>query len=142
MFNSFVTDRVSAGKDCGWFFNTDLPHSLTYTRDIGETLALIGTDPATQGRTWHTPTADALTARQLIEIAAGPGARAKAMSLNTMRIGALFNSSARESLEMAYQWNKPYVFDGSAFQTAFHLAPTNYRDGIAATLAANKSASR
>ncbi|MDR1998635.1 MAG: NAD-dependent epimerase/dehydratase family protein [Frankiaceae bacterium] len=142
MFNSFVTDRVSAGKDCGWFFNTDLPHSLTYTCDIGEALALIGADPAAQGRTWHIPTADALTARQLIEIAAGPAARVRVMSLNTMRIGALFNSSARESLEMAYQWNKPYVFDGSAFQSAFRLAPTAYRDGIAATLAASQTASR
>jgi hypothetical protein len=33
---------------------------------------------------------------------------------------------------MAYQYTAPYVFDSSAFETTFGIAPTPYRDGIAA----------
>lgn len=134
MINGFVIDAAAAGKNCTWLFDAGLPHSLTFTPDIGEALAILGTDPLGRGKTWHLPTAPALTGQEYVELAAGPGAKAKVMSLGTMRFGALFNTSARETLELAYQFAKPYVFDSSLFESTFSMTATPASEGIAAAL--------
>jgi nucleoside-diphosphate-sugar epimerase len=140
VFNSFALDKIAAGKTATWLFDADQPHSLTYTPDIGDALALIGTTPEARGGTWHVPTAPAQTGRQYIDLAGG---RASVMSATTMRIGALFAPAARETLELAHQYTAPYVFDSTAFETAFGVAPTPVGAGIAATLAgARPSAQR
>ncbi|MDF1489683.1 NAD-dependent epimerase/dehydratase family protein [Tessaracoccus caeni] len=139
MINDFVIDRAAADKRCTWLFDAGLAHSLTYTPDIGEALAILGTDPVALNRTWHLPTAPALTGQEYVEMAAGSDARAKVMSLGTVRFGALFNSSARETLELVYQFAKPYVFDSSLFESTFSLAPTSAADGFAETLAAARN---
>ena len=133
-FNMLAIDKVAAGKPPVWLFDSHQPHSMTYTPDIGEALAVLGTDEQARGRVWHLPTAPALTGAEYLQLATGGGLRHTTMSMTTMRLGALFIAEARESLEMAYQYTAPYVFDSSAFETAFGRAPTPYRDGIAAAL--------
>jgi nucleoside-diphosphate-sugar epimerase len=132
VFNSFVIDKVAEGAAPVWLFDSHKPHSMTYTPDIGEALAVLGTDERARGGVWHLPTAPALTGTEYVEIAAGGAAPHKTMSAATLRLGALFVPAARETLEMAYQYTAPYVFDSSAFETTFGIAPTPYRDGIAA----------
>ena len=139
VFNTFALDRIAAGGDGIWLFDADQPHSLTYTPDIGNALAILGTAAEARGRVWHLPTAPALTGRQYIELAAGPDARTRVMGRTTMRIGALFNRSARETLEMAYQYTAPYVLDSSAFEATFGVAATPAAEGIAAALAAART---
>lgn len=135
VFNTFGLHKIIAGKTGTWLFDADQSHSLTYTPDIGNALAVLGREPAARGRTWHLPTAPALTGRQYMEIAAGPGTRTAVMGTATMRLGALFNSSARETLEMDYQYLRPYLFDSTAFEATFNISPTPTEHGIAATLA-------
>ena len=132
VFNTFAIDNVAAGKAPVWLFDAHQLHSMTYTPDIGEALAVLGTDERARGGVWHLPTAPALTGTEYVEIAAGGAAPHKTMSAATLRLGALFVPAARETLEMAYQYTAPYVFDSSAFETTFGIAPTPYRDGIAA----------
>jgi hypothetical protein len=107
---------------------------MTYTPDIGRALAVLGTDERAHGGTWHLPTAPPLTGDDYLELVAGERFAHKTMSAATMRLGGLFVSAARESLEMAYQYTAPYVFDSSAFETTFGIAATSYRDGITASL--------
>jgi nucleoside-diphosphate-sugar epimerase len=133
-FNTFVIDKVAEGKSPVWLFDPHQPHSMTYTPDIGEALAVLGSDQRARGRVWHLPTAPALTGAEYLELATGGTLARKTMSAATMRMGALFVAEARETLEMAYQYTAPYLFDSSAFQTTFGLVPTPYRDGIAAAL--------
>ena len=133
VFNGFALDRVAAGKPGTWLFDADLPHSLTYTPDIGDALAVLGTAPEARDRTWHLPTAPALTGREYIALAGGT---TTVMGGAMMRVGAVFTSAARETLEMAYQYTAPYVFDSSAFETAFGVTATPVDQGIAATLGA------
>lgn len=135
VFNTFGLDKIVAGKTGTWLFDADQPHSLTYTPDIGDALAVLGREPAARGRTWHLPTAPVLTGRQYLQIAAGPGARTAVMGTTTMRLGALFNPAARETLEMDYQYLRPYLFDSTAFEATFNTAPTPSEEGIAAALA-------
>jgi nucleoside-diphosphate-sugar epimerase len=136
VINSFVLAPAAKGRRCTWLFNPDLPHSLTYTPDLGDALALLGTDPRARGQTWHLPTAPALTGREYVALAAGAGAPLKVMSMGMMRFGALFNAAARETLELAYQFTRPYLFDSSRFETTFGVMPTGAGEGIASTLAA------
>jgi nucleoside-diphosphate-sugar epimerase len=39
----------------------------------------------------------------------------------------------RESYEMLYQSEYPYIFDSNKFNTAFSFQPTSYQDGIKET---------
>ena len=48
----------------------------------------------------------------------------------------LFVPVLRENMEMLYQFEHDYRFDSSKVERAFGLAPTAYREGIAATLKA------
>jgi nucleoside-diphosphate-sugar epimerase len=136
VFNSFALAPIAAGKAATWLFDADQPHSLSYTPDIGRALAVLGTDPEARGRTWHLPTAPALTGRQYVDIASDSSARTKVMGRTMMRIGALFNGSAREALELEYQNSQPYLFDSTLFESTFAMAPTPIATGIAASLAA------
>jgi len=138
-FNTFALAKIAAGKTGTWFFDADQPHSLTYTPDIGEALALLGTHPQGRAEVWHLPTAAALTGREYLSLAGAPGAKINVMSRGTMRVGGLFNAGARESLEMSYQYTAPYLFDSRAFETAFGTPATPVADGIAKTLAALRS---
>lgn len=130
-FNTFALDNVAKGKAPVWLFDSHQPHSMTYTPDIGAALAVLGTDERARGRAWHLPTAPALTGGDYLELATDGKLAHRTMTAATVRVGALFVAEARESLEMAYQYTAPYVFDSSAFESTFGIAPTPYRDGIA-----------
>ena len=134
-FNMFAIDRVIAGRPPIWLFDASQPHSMTYTRDVGAALSVLGTDDRARGRVWHMPTASALTGDQYLALATGDRLPHRTMSTATMRFGSLFSSAARETLEMAYQYTAPYEFDSTAFERTFGVAPTPYADGIAASLA-------
>lgn len=139
VFNMFAIEPVAKGKKGSWTFNANVPHSLTYTPDIGQALATLGTDPRGRSGTWHIPTAPALTGRQCLEILAGPGVGTKVMSQMYMRIGGLFNEAARETLEMAYQYTCPHILDSHLFESTFGVAPTPKEEGIAQTLRAARA---
>jgi nucleoside-diphosphate-sugar epimerase len=55
------------------------------------------------------------------------------ISKGMMFIAGMFNRTIRESMEMVYQSQFPYVFDSSKFQKAFNFQPTSYQDGIKQT---------
>lgn len=133
VFNSFGLSPVAAGNSGTWLFDGDQPHSLTYTPDIGQALAILGSAEQAVGRTWHLPTAPALTGREYLELA-NPQLPAKVMGVTTMRIGALFNSAARETLEMSYQYTAPYAFESRVFSETFGMSATPTKAAIEATL--------
>lgn len=139
VFNSFAIDKIVAGKAPTWLYNADLPHSLTYTPDIGEGLAVLGTAALPSGGVWHLPTSPALTGREYLRIASGADGPFTVMSMGTMRIGAIFLKDARESLELSYQNTEPYVFDSSAFEGEFGVAPTPIEVAIAETVSAARA---
>jgi nucleoside-diphosphate-sugar epimerase len=142
VFNVLAIDKVAAGKSPVWLFDAHQPHSMTYTPDIGAALAVLGTDERARRQVWHLPTGPALTGADYLELLTEGGLHPKAMSATTMRLGALFLAEVRETLEMAYQYTAPYVFDSSAFEATFGMAPTPYRDGIAAALGRAGAAAR
>ena len=131
--NMLILDNLKQGKAAQWPGSADQPHSLTFTPDAGHATAVLGNTPAAFGQTWHVPTAaPALTARQFAEQAAsryGVQPKIKVLSKLMMRTVGLFMEPVRESVEMFYQNDRPYVFDSSKFEKQF-FAATPYPEGI------------
>ncbi|WP_046247362.1 NAD-dependent epimerase/dehydratase family protein [Hymenobacter terrenus] len=131
--NMLILDNLKKGKAAQWPGGLDLPHSFTFTPDAGRATAVLGNTPGAFGQTWHLPTATpALTARQFAEQAAahyGVAAKINSLPKLMMRAVGLFVEPVRESVEMFYQNDRPYVFDSSKFAKQF-FAATPYREGI------------
>jgi hypothetical protein len=47
-----------------------------------------------------------------------------------LRLAGCFNPQVRESYEMLYQSDSPYLFDSTKFANEFGFAGTPYPDGI------------
>ncbi|WP_310391179.1 NAD-dependent epimerase/dehydratase family protein [Hymenobacter sp.] len=131
--NMLILDNLKKGKAAQWPGSVDQPHSFTFTPDAGRATAVLGTTPAAFGQTWHLPTAaPALTARQFAAQAAahyGVPSKISVLPKLVMRAVGLFLEPVRESVEMFYQNDRPYVFDSSKFDRQF-FAATPYAEGI------------
>jgi nucleoside-diphosphate-sugar epimerase len=127
-----------AGKTVDWVGKLDMPHSANYIEDFGRGLVTLGQQDTALGQVWHIPAAPALTGRQLLDLAfVAGGHRAKVRQASKLMLQALglFNPLLREVAEMAYQFEQPFIMDGSKFTRAFGGAPTPLPEAIAATVA-------
>ncbi|MDR6866095.1 nucleoside-diphosphate-sugar epimerase [Microbacterium resistens] len=140
VFNRFAVDAIRRGRRGGWLFNADLPHSMTFTPDIGRALAVLGTTVDLPRRTWHLPTAPPLRGSDYVELAGGAHGRTRVITRGQLRLAGLVNTDARDTLEMGYQYESPYLFDSSAFEDRFAIEPTSYAEGIAQTVRAASGA--
>jgi nucleoside-diphosphate-sugar epimerase len=57
------------------------------------------------------------------------------MGKTMMRIGGLFIPGARETVEMMYEFEKPFVVDSSQFERTFGVKATPIAEAIKATVA-------
>jgi nucleoside-diphosphate-sugar epimerase len=134
-----IAPAVRRGKVAHVPANLDVPHSMTYTDDVGAMLATLGTDPRALGRAWHVPTAAPITLRELTvryaAIGGAPEPRLTTMSDLVLRVGGLFNREAREFREVRYQFEHPWVLDSTMAEQTFGLSPTALDDALRATVA-------
>ena len=134
VLSEVVLPRVRAGRRAFAPVDFDLPHSLTYTGDVGRLLAVLGTDDRSWGRAWHVPTGPATTLREAARLYAQlAGARAPRLtSIPTVVIRAigLANPEVAEVVEMSYQFRRPFVLDSTAAQETFGLRPTPLADAL------------
>jgi nucleoside-diphosphate-sugar epimerase len=141
--NSVVGDvlfgAAAEGKRARWLGRLDVPHSLNYLPDVARALVTLGARPEALGEVWHLPAAEPLTGRAfvgLIAAALGRPVKVTATSRLALRVAGVFDPRARESAEMLYQWERPFVLDASKFQRAFGpLEPTPHRQAVATTVA-------
>ena len=135
--NMLVFGNLRKGKKAQWLVNAKVPHSFTYVPDAAKALYMLANREDAFGQTWHMPTANnPLTGEEFIREAARQ-MKAKdsysVISKGMMRLAGLFNRTIKESVEMAYQNEFPYLFDSSKFNKAFNFEPRSYRDGIKQT---------
>lgn len=136
--SEMVFPPLMAGKPATALGNPDLLHAYSYIQDVGRGLATLGTHPESSGEIWHLPVAPAVTTRELLSLGcqqAGLSLRLKSMGRLMLRIGGLFMPVARESIEMLYQFEAPFVVDDSKFRRAFGGEATPVAEGFAETLA-------
>lgn len=128
---------ILAGKGGQGYGNIDLPHTYTYIEDFGRAMAVLGERPEALGQAWHVPNSETVSTRRFIELAcelAGQPVKVRSLGKTMLRIGGLFIPEAREMVEMAYEFEKPFVVDSSKFEQAFGMQATPLREALTATL--------
>lgn len=143
VLNETVLKNLSVGKKANWLGRIDVPHSFTYTPDAGEALALLGTTEDAFGEIWHLPTASQpLTGKEWIEATANElnvSPKYQVAPKFLVRLIGLFVPVMRETVELMYQYEQPYIFDSSKFERRFNFQPTSYEEGLKAVIAQNFS---
>jgi nucleoside-diphosphate-sugar epimerase len=141
--NSVVGDILFGaavkGNRARWMARMDAPHSLNYLPDVARALIILGTRPEALGEIWHLPAAEPVTGQGFVELIAaalGRPVKVTATCRLALRLAGLFDPRARETTEMLYQWERPFVLEASKFQRAFGpLEPTPHPQAVATTVA-------
>jgi len=139
---SAVGDRffppLLAGRAADVYGHPEMPHTYTFAPDFARALIELGRHDAAFGRAWHVPNAPTVSTTRFVELAAaaaGTPPKSRTVGKLTLRIGGLFIPEAREMIEMAYEFEEPFIVDDSAFRVAFGLEPTPLETSLAETVA-------
>jgi nucleoside-diphosphate-sugar epimerase len=127
------------GKSASFGGKLDLPHTVTYIEDFGRALVILGERDEALGQAWHAPNdRPQITQRQFAELVfaeTGHPVKVSGMGKLMMALGGLFIPEARESVEMMYEFEKPFVVDSSKFERTFGVTATPMTEAIKATVA-------
>jgi nucleoside-diphosphate-sugar epimerase len=132
-----VFGRAVEGKSAQVAGDPDQPHTYTYVPDIGKGLVILGEREEALGRAWHLPSPETLTTRQFVEMIfeeVGKPARVQAAPKIVLRAIGLFNPAIRETIEMLYEFEEPFVVDHSRFEREFGEQATLLREAIQHTV--------
>jgi nucleoside-diphosphate-sugar epimerase len=139
LLGDYFWPRVLKGRSGQILMNPDVPHTYHYIPDVAAGLATLGGAPDDVfGKPWMLPCRPAETLRELvrrlerplgasIRLALVPGWMQRAMSV--------FMPVLRETREMQYQWDEPFVIDDSRFRKRFGVVPDDADRAAAATVA-------
>jgi nucleoside-diphosphate-sugar epimerase len=133
-----VFGNAVAGKRADFVGNPDLPHTYSYVPDVAAGLATLGTDERAIGGVWHLPGPETVTTSRLLEIVAGDLAHpvgVRALPKLAVRALGIVNPTIRELVEIAYEFDAPFVLDTSKYESTFGTTGTPLADAIAATVA-------
>jgi nucleoside-diphosphate-sugar epimerase len=125
------------GKPAEVTGSLDQPHTYTYISDFGEALAVLGEREEALGHAWHVPNPATLTQRELLTLffkEAGLEPRFSVMGKWMMALGGLFIPEARETVEMMYEFEKPFVVNADKFIRAFGDIATPHETAVNQTL--------
>jgi nucleoside-diphosphate-sugar epimerase len=134
---SYAIRPALAGKSINLLGRIDQPHTFSYIADFGKLLATLGTREDTLGQIWFAPSPAPVTQVELIKLMEDElGHKVKFMAAGKMMMSflGLFIPAMRESVEMLYEWDKPFIMDSSKAQKAFGLQPTSLKDAMHATI--------
>src|SRR5215217_4621621 len=132
-----VFGRAVEGKSAQVFGDPDQPHTYTYVPDIGKGLVILGEREEALGRAWHLPSPETLTTRQFVEMIfeeVGKPPRIQAAPKIVLRVFGLFNPIIRETIEMLYEFDEPFVLDTSDFRRTFGDHATPLKEAIGDTV--------
>jgi nucleoside-diphosphate-sugar epimerase len=135
----WVVQQALRGKTMRFLGRGDVPHSFSYVPDVGIAVAALGTSDASWGRAWITPVQPPVTQLEfgaLVWRECGRVGQARKSFLNTraMAVLGVMSPSMRELVEMAYEFDEPFVVNSSEFEAAFGLSATPFEEAIAGTV--------
>src|SRR6266498_731097 len=126
------------GKPAQLIGRTDLPHTHTFVKDFGKALVILGERQEADGQAWHVPNdRPTMTQAELIRwFAEEAGVEPKISSMGKlmMAIGGLFIPEAKETVEMMYEFEKPFIVDSRKFEKTFEMKATPIREAIRETV--------
>ena len=128
-----------AGKAASFAGQLDVPHTVTFIADFGKALVILGERDEALGQAWHVPNDQPqITQREFAQLVfeqVGQLPRVSGVSKLMMTLAGLFIPGARETVEMMYEFEKPFVVDSARFEKAFGMKATPIREAITATVA-------
>ena len=130
-------DPVLAGKTVRVLGDPDALHSHTYLPDFARALIELGRHDEALGDVWHVPTAEAVSVRRFVAMAAsaaGTTPKLAPTSKPMLRLAGLFMPILREFPELWYEFDEPFVLDSSKIQGAFGLRPTPLEESVPVTV--------
>lgn len=126
--------RAAEGKRAFVPGDLDVPHTWTNPGDAGRLLVQAALDPTAHGRYWMVPSPPAISIRALAaragELAGWPPVKVSPLPAPVMRIVGLFNPMARATIEMGYQFRRPFLLDTSETEARFGSAVTPLDDSL------------
>ncbi len=134
---SYAIRPALAGKAVNLLGRTDQPHTFSSVADFGKLLATLGTREEALGQVWFTPSPAPVTQAELVKLMEDElGHKVKLMAAGKMMLSmlGLFMPTLRESVEMLYEWDNPFIMDSSKAQKTFGLQPTSLKDTMCATI--------
>lgn len=141
MLTQLVCERLAAGKRAQWLLSADYRHSFTHTSDAARGTAMLGNSEAAYGETWHLPTAPAPpTGNEWVAAVAArmnQAADVRIVSKSMLALAGLVVPLLRELKEMAYQYDRDYVFLSDKFEQRFDFRPTPYEQATRAMVEAD-----
>lgn len=127
------------GKKANLLGNVDIPHTQTYIPDFGRAMVVLGHDERADGQAWHVPNdMPTITQREMLTHAAqilNVPVRYSVMGRLMMQLGGLFIPAAKETVEMMYEFEKPFIVDSQRFETTFGMRATPMHEALATTIA-------
>jgi nucleoside-diphosphate-sugar epimerase len=140
---SIVFHRLLAGKTAQIAGSANVPHTHTYIRDFGKALVVLGERSESDGQAWHIPNdSPRITQGEMIKmIAEEMGVKPQIQTAGKLMMSmlGLFIPEVKESVEMLYEFQKPFVVDSSKFEKTFGTKATPIREAIKETVAWYKS---
>jgi nucleoside-diphosphate-sugar epimerase len=133
-----VLPKVLAGKAVSVLGSLDEPHTWTYVPDVARLMALGGTDERAWGRAWHTPSAPAMTQRELVQALAteaGTTVKVRALPHWVLKAAGLVVPLMRELEETEYQFAAPFVMGDEAARSELGISHTPLAEQLRATVA-------
>lgn len=131
------------GKPAQLIGRTDIPHTHTYVKDFGMALVILGEREEADGQVWHVPNDQPrMSQGDLVRIfaeEAGVEPKMSGMGKLMMSIGGFFIPEAKETVEMMYEFEKPFIIDSSKFEKTFGMKATPVREAMKETVAWYKS---
>jgi nucleoside-diphosphate-sugar epimerase len=132
-----VFGRAVQGKGAQVAGDPDQPHTYTYAPDIGKGLVVLGEREEALGQAWHLPNPATVTTREFVGMVfeeVGKPARVQAAPKIVLRALGIFNPPLRETIEMLYEFEEPFVVDDSRFERTFGQQATPLREAIQRTV--------
>ena len=134
---SYAISPALAGKSINLLGRIDQLHTFSYTADFGKLLATLGTREEALGQIWFTPSPAPVTQLGLVKLLEDElGRKVKFIAAGKMMLSllGLFIPDLRESVEMLYEWNKPFIMNSSKAEKAFGWKGTALKDAMRATV--------
>ncbi|HEX8991409.1 MAG TPA: NAD-dependent epimerase/dehydratase family protein [Anaerolineales bacterium] len=126
------------GKTAAVVGNPNLPHTHTYIGDFAKAMAMLGERPQAEGQAWHVPSGEPLTQAELVRLffeEIGRPFKLRSYNRLVLSLAGIFVPEARESVEMLYEFDKPFIMSSRKFEQAFGNIATPHRTAMQATAA-------
>ncbi|MCS7055101.1 MAG: NAD-dependent epimerase/dehydratase family protein [Thermoflexales bacterium] len=121
-FMSMIFEAAHHGRRAMWFGRLDVPHDLLYLPDAAAACVLLALNDDAYGQAWHVPGAGPLTGEEFIRrvfAAWGKPPKIGTRGRTFFRLISLLVPRISDTLEVLYQFEQPFVMDGSKFAAAY-----------------------